>query len=608
MSFLFKKKDPPSAPTSPSHVKADDSSNKAAYSQPPPTHDSLSSSTSSSMQHSQGHAQSQLPLPHATQQQPQADAHSSAQDSAPMSVSPMSTSPLTAPVTSARSPPPLNHLHDRDRDRDRDMTSSTTPTTTPTTSPAATLAPSATHPQPPFTQHSSPPFSSHATAPSSSSSSSSAPSDAHHPTPSPAISIPATSTSSTLSSFPSFPAPQSPHSLSRDASATSSLDFAPFPVQEEKMSEDAIILRNHFASLSAMARQMFTIGDTLGTGTFGRVRLVSYHQPPLSPKPLHFALKMLKKSEILRLKQVEHIKAEKSILSRICHPFIVNLFTAFQDERYLYMLMEYVIGGELFSQLRKVGRFSNDTARFYAAEIVLALQYLHSKDIVYRDLKPENLLIDREGHIKITDFGFAKVVEDRTWTLCGTPEYLGQTPALSQLSHRRTIALLCSLADTCVVLCGCGAVLTAPEIIQSKGHGKAVDWWALGILIYEMIAGYPPFYDENPFGIYQKILAGRIEFPRHCDPYAKDLIKKLLTADRSKRFGCLKDGADDIKRHRWFKGVDWGRVHARRVKPPYVPGFASPDDTSNFDKYPESDGDDGATPLNQKDKEQFVDF
>jgi serine/threonine protein kinase len=281
---------------------------------------------------------------------------------------------------------------------------------------------------------------------------------------------------------------------------------------------------------------------------------------------------MLKKTEIIRLKQVEHIKAEKSILSRINHPFIVNLYTAFQDEKNLFMLMEYIIGGELFSQLRKVGRFSNDTSRFYAAEIVLALEYLHDKNIVYRDLKPENLLIDKEGHMKITDFGFAKQVEDRTWTLCGTPEYL------------------------------------APEIIQSKGHGKAVDWWALGILIYEMLAGYPPFYDENPFGIYQKILAGKIEFPRHFDVNAKDLVKKLLLADRTKRFGCLKAGADDIKKHKWFKGIDWVKVHAREMKPPFVPAFQALNDTSNFDRYPDSVEDRNPPQLKEKDKEAFADF
>jgi serine/threonine protein kinase len=292
----------------------------------------------------------------------------------------------------------------------------------------------------------------------------------------------------------------------------------------------------------------------------------------MSGKKEHwFALKMLKKSEIIRLKQVEHIKAEKAILLQIAHPFIVNMYSAFQDEKFLYMLMEYVIGGELFSQLRKVGRFSNETARFYACEITLAFQYLHKKNVVYRDLKPENLLIDREGHLKITDFGFAKEVVDRTWTLCGTPEYL------------------------------------APEIIQSKGHGKAVDWWALGILVYEMLAGYPPFFDENPFGIYQKILAGNIDFPRHFDVNAKDLVKKLLTADRTKRFGCLKDGAEDVKMHRWHKGTDWIKVFMRKIKPPYLPGFKAPYDTSNFDTYPDS-VEDNAQVLVGKDKDCFNDF
>jgi serine/threonine protein kinase len=358
--------------------------------------------------------------------------------------------------------------------------------------------------------------------------------------------------------------------------------------------QEALTIKAYFAAYQ-LGLSSFAVGDTLGTGTFGRVRLVQCNYNGAAKT---FALKMLKKSEIIRLKQVEHIKAEKAILSRISHPFIVNLYATFQDERFIFMVMEYIIGGELFSQLRKEGRFENDVARFYTAEIVLALEYLHNQvhflgsplkpsisieifstllpvsshqNIVYRDLKPENLLLDKDGHIKITDFGFAKVVEDRTWTLCGTPEYL------------------------------------APEIIQSKGHGKGVDWWALGILIYEMLAGYPPFYDDNPFGIYQKILAGKIEFPRHIDANAKDLIKKLLTADRTKRFGCLKAGAGDIKTHKWFKGIDWDKMLARQVKAPNTPQFASEYDTTNFDKYPDSE-EDASPPLVGKDRDAFRDF
>ncbi|KAF9962733.1 hypothetical protein BGZ70_007941 [Mortierella alpina] len=297
----------------------------------------------------------------------------------------------------------------------------------------------------------------------------------------------------------------------------------------------------------------FELLETLGTGTFGRVYLTKFRHDHS-----FYAMKVLKKTEVVRLKQVEHINSEKQILSQVHFPFIVNLFTTFQDDRNLYMLLEYVIGGELFSHLRKAGRFTNDMTRFYAAEIVLAIEYLHSRDIIYRDLKPENLLLDSSGHVKITDFGFAKRVEDRTWTLCGTPEYL------------------------------------APEIIQSKGHGKAVDWWALGILIFEMLAGYPPFFDDNPFGIYEKILAGRIYFPAHIDPVAKDLVKKLLTADRTKRLGNLKDGSDDIKNHKWFRGVDWQGLLDRTVVAPIVPPYVHPGDTGNFEKYPEVQDDESS--------------
>jgi hypothetical protein len=202
------------------------------------------------------------------------------------------------------------------------------------------------------------------------------------------------------------------------------------------------------SGITSWSLKDFEFKSTLGTGSFGRVRLAKH-----IPTGKICAVKMLKKSEIIRLKQVEHILAEKAILQSLDHPFIVNLHGSFQDRKYLYLIMEFVVGGEFFTHLRRAGRFNNDSSCFYAAQIVLIFQYLHSKDVVYRDLKPENLLLDHTGNIKLTDFGFAKKVDYRTWTLCGTPEYI------------------------------------APEILLNKGHGKPVDWWALGILIYEMLAG-----------------------------------------------------------------------------------------------------------------------
>mmetsp|Transcript_54283 Transcript_54283/g.168042 ORF Transcript_54283/g.168042 Transcript_54283/m.168042 type:complete len:327 (+) Transcript_54283:128-1108(+) len=321
-----------------------------------------------------------------------------------------------------------------------------------------------------------------------------------------------------------------------------------------------------------MAKQVnladFAMVRTLGCGSFGRVKYAKYKQ-----NDKYYAVKFMKKQEIIKLKQVDHINNEKRLMAQIDYPFIVNMFGHAKDDRYVYIVMECIGGGELFVHLRRARKFSDEQSKFYAALTAAAFAHIHSKNIIHRDLKPENILMCQNGYSKLTDFGFAKIIEPgtRTYTLCGTPEYL------------------------------------APEIIQSKGHGRAVDWWALGILLFEMLAGYPPFYDENPFGIYQKVLAGRIEFPRHFDVKAKDLIKRLLVQDRAKRYGCLKAGAEDLKRHKWYKGMDWDLLLNRTITPPFVPSVKSCDDTSMFDRYPES-AENSAPTIAAKDQAAFEVF
>eukprot|EP01071_Lankesteria_metandrocarpae_P005373 Lankesteria_metandrocarpae@DN3972_c0_g1_i1.p1 len=293
----------------------------------------------------------------------------------------------------------------------------------------------------------------------------------------------------------------------------------------------------------------FKLVRTLGTGSFGRVFLAKHRDDTAG---LPCAIKRLKKAAVIKQKQVDHIVSEKRILASIKHPFIVEMVATFKDDRYLYIVMEYVVGGEFFTHLRKCRRFEDITAKFYAAQITCIFEYLHAKNIIYRDLKPENILVASDGYLKLTDFGFAKIIEYRTYTLCGTPEYI------------------------------------APEVLLNKGHGKPVDWWTLGILIFEMIVGYPPFIDEEPMGIYQKILGGKIVFPKYFDKYARALVKRLLTHDLGKRYGNLKAGVEDIKQHRWFGGLNWDELLEKRQPAPYRPTVRSPDDTSNFEEYPES--------------------
>eukprot|EP01041_Mallomonas_annulata_P009982 gene9982-20757_t len=291
----------------------------------------------------------------------------------------------------------------------------------------------------------------------------------------------------------------------------------------------------------------FTIGVTLGTGSFGRVRFATHKSTGSI-----WAIKMLKKSEVIRLQQVEHMISEKQILTALDHPFIVRLGATFQDPKHLYMILEYIVGGEFFTHLRKAGRFDHLTGRFYCAQIILVFEYMHALDFIYRDLKPENLLLDKTGYLKITDFGFAKKVTFKTYTLCGTPEYI------------------------------------APEVLLNKGHGKGVDWWTLGVLMYEMMVGQPPFIDDDPMGIYQQILSGKVRFPKYFEKNARSLVKKFLVADLTKRYGCMKGGADYIKHHKWFVDFDWDGVANRRLPAPINPVVTSDADTSNFDAYPDS--------------------
>lgn len=312
----------------------------------------------------------------------------------------------------------------------------------------------------------------------------------------------------------------------------------------------------------------------LGVGTFGKVWLVSHRT---KKKP--YALKMLAKREIIGHHQVEGVIREKNIMSSIKHPFVVNLVNTFQDDEHLYMLIELVQGGELFSVIHTEVRdgIPNPNARFYAACILQSLSHLHHRNICYRDLKPENILIDSEGYGVLVDLGFAKVVMDKTYTLCGTPEYL------------------------------------APEIILSKGHDKGVDYWAFGVLIYEMLVGRSPFYTygSDQVSLFKRIVQVKYGFPEGVvNDLAQDLITRLIVRRQANRFGCLARGDMDIRDHPWFAVIDTEKLLNKKFAAPWVPRISDPLDTSHFDSYKHVENEPvrGRTHLSAHKQELFRDF
>lgn len=265
-----------------------------------------------------------------------------------------------------------------------------------------------------------------------------------------------------------------------------------------------------------------------------------------------FALKVLRKDNIIKRNQVEHTITERSVLGYVKHPFIVGMNMAFQSKNKLYFVLDYCAGGELFFHLGKLGKFPEARARFYAAEIILAIKYVHSLDIIYRDLKPENVLLDAQGHIRLTDFGLSKEgissSSSGANSFCGTPEYL------------------------------------APEILNRQGHGRAVDWWSLGALLYEMLTGLPPFYCQDRERLFEKIRKSELHYPASLSHTAKNLLRGLLTKDPKKRLGSGPNDAFDIQSHAFFASIDWDRLQRGEVKTPWKPQISGSNDTSQFDR------------------------
>eukprot|EP00004_Rigifila_ramosa_P004622 TRINITY_DN150_c0_g1_i1.p1 TRINITY_DN150_c0_g1~~TRINITY_DN150_c0_g1_i1.p1 ORF type:complete len:485 (-),score=135.63 TRINITY_DN150_c0_g1_i1:284-1666(-) len=313
----------------------------------------------------------------------------------------------------------------------------------------------------------------------------------------------------------------------------------------EKVSGDLHMIVKWQDGDKRISLDSFVILKVLGKGGFGKVMQVRKKDTGRI-----YAMKAIRKEHVLARNEVEHTLAEKDVLSKMNHPFIIRLKFSFQTDTRLYLVLDYMAGGELFFHLQQDDAFTLPRARFYAAEIVSALGYLHEKGIIYRDLKPENVLLDGYGHVCLTDFGLCKAglgVDEKTNTFCGSLAYM------------------------------------APEVLDTSlqtGYGRAADWWSLGCLLYEMMAGLPPFYAEKQLEMVKYIRSKKLEFPDYFTPEAKDICSRLLQRNPNDRL----QNAAEIRAHPFFREIDWDMLNQRRIEAPFKPVVSGETDLRYFDK------------------------
>lgn len=296
-----------------------------------------------------------------------------------------------------------------------------------------------------------------------------------------------------------------------------------------------------------MSMDSFKFLSVLGRGHFGKVILTQF-----KTTGEYFAIKALKKGDIIARDEVDSLLSEKRIFevaNAIRHPFLVNLFACFQTDAHVCFVMEYAAGGDLMMHIHS-DVFSEPRAVFYAACVVLGLQYLHENNIIYRDLKLDNLLLDTEGYVKIADFGLCKEGMswgDRTGTFCGTPEFL------------------------------------APEVLTETSYTRAVDWWGLGVLIFEMLVGESPFPGDDEGEVFDSIVNDEVRYPRMLSLESIALMRRLLRKNPERRLGSSERDAEDVKKQAFFRNIAWDQLLLRNIKPPFVPTITSLEDVSNFD-------------------------